>query len=135
MLHFYICRFDKTSKGVTKFSRDVEAHDLIQMPYDETSGNSLGYSKHEESVFVKKRLHKSRGKMSIKLDFGDLEDDDDSNNDIDKDFDFGKEFQSNGSYLIQKAYCKRRTRRNVIFSDLEASSVNKATLLATIDLC
>ena len=127
--------FNTTSGDVIVFSRDVKASDLIQMAGG-APGDSSGYAKHEESVFVNKILQKSHGKMKIKLEFGDLEDDDDSpNDDIDKNFDFGKEFESNGSYLIEKAFCKQRTRRNAIFSDLQASNVKKDTLLAAIDLC
>ena len=127
--------FDKASKGTVMFSRDIEAEDLIQMP-DGASGESSGYVKHEQSVFVDKILQKSQGKMKIKLDFGDLQDDDLSNDDdVDTSFDFGKEFESNGTYLIEKAYCKKRDRRSAIFSDLSAPSITKATLLATIDTC
>ena len=127
--------FDKASKGTVMFSRDIEAEDLIQMP-DGASGESSGYVKHEQSVFVDKILQKSQGKMKIKLNFGDLQDDDLSNDDdVDTSFDFGKEFESNGTYLIEKAYCKKRDRRSAIFSDLNTPSITKATLLATIDTC
>ena len=103
-------------------------------------GDSSGYAKHEESVFVNKILQKSHGKMKIKLDFGDREDDDDdddddSSNDMDKSFDFGNEFESNGSYFIEQAFCKHRNRRSAIFADLQAPSVKRDTLLAAIDLC
>jgi len=120
---------------VIVFSRDVKTRDIIQMAGG-APDDSLGYVKHEESVFVNKILQKSRGKMRIKLDLGDLQDkSDDLPNDVDKKFDFGKEFESNGSYLIQKAYCKQRSKRNVVFFDLKAPTVKKGTLLATIDLC
>ena len=128
--------FNKTSGDVIIFSRDVKASDLVQMAGG-APGDSSGYAKHEESVFVNKILKKSHGKMKIKLDFGDREDDNDdsSNDDMDKSFDFGKEFESNGSYFIEQAFCKHRTRRSAIFSDLQAPSVKKDTLLAAIDLC
>ena len=116
------------------FSRDVRKTDLIEMPVG-ASSDASGYIKHEESIFVNKILKRSRGKMRIKLDFGDIQNNDDSSSDLDTNFDFGKEFESNGSYLIEKAYCKRRIRRNTIFSDLKAPNVKKATLMATIDLC
>ena len=116
------------------FSRDIGTKDLIQMA-DGDSGDSSGYVQHEKSVFVDKILQRSEGMMKIKLDFGDLQDDDSSNDDVDKSFDFGKEFESNGTYLIQKAYCMQRTRRSATFPDLNTPSINKATLLATIDTC
>ena len=121
------------------FSRDIKASDLIHLPGG-APGDSSGYVKHEESVFVNKILQKSHGRMKIKLEFGDLNDDDDddddsANNDVDKKFDFGKDFESNGSYSIEKAFCKHRTRRSAIFSNLKAPNVKKDTLLAEIDLC
>ena len=39
--------------------------------------------------------------MKIKLDFGDLQDDDSPSDDVDKSFDFAQEFESNGTYLVQ----------------------------------
>jgi len=123
------------SRGVIVFSRDVKTRDIIKMAGG-APDDSLVYVKHEKSVFVNKILKKSRGKMRIKFDLGDLQDkSDDLPNNVDKNFDFGKEFESNGSYLIQKAYCKQRSKRNVVFSDLKAPTVKKGTLLATIDLC
>ena len=116
------------------FSRNIGTKDLIQMAGG-APADSSGYIKHEKSTFVDKILQKSHGKMKIKLDFGDLQDDDSSNDDVDKSFDFGKEFESNGTYLIQKAHCKQRARRSATFPNLNTPSVNKATLLATIDTC
>ena len=132
----FLFSFDRTSGGVTIFSRDVGSNDLIQMAGG-SPGDPLRYIKHEESVFVDKILKKSRGKMEIKLDFGDLqgESDDSPDDDVDRKFDFGKEFESNGSYLIQQTYCRRRTKRSATFPDLKASSVKKDALLAVIDLC
>ena len=137
--------FNKTSGDVIVFSRDVKASDLIQMAGG-APGDSSGYTKHEESVFVNKILQKSHGEMKIKLEFGDPIDDDDndssndddddsSNDDMDKSFDFGKEFESNGSYFIEQVFCKQRARRSTIFSDSQAPTVKRDILLAEIDLC
>ena len=126
--------FDKASKGTVVFSRNIEAKDLIQMA-DGTSGDSSGYVKHEHSVFIDKILQKSEGIMKIKLDFGDLHDDDSPNGDVDKSFDFAKEFESNGTYQIHKVSCKHRARRSAIFPHLNTPSITKATLLATVDTC
>lgn len=122
------------------FSRDVRTNDLIQTA-GEDNRDSIAYTKHEESVFIKNVLQKSRGILKIKLDFNDDQNEfdvpngDDTTVNVDKDLDFGKELESNGSYLIQKLYCKQRVRRSATFSDLKAPKVEKATLLATIDLC
>ena len=122
------------------FSRDVLTNDLIHMANGADKG-SLSYNKHEESVYINKILERSRGTLRLKLDFTHdsnqnvsyLPDDNDESI-IDKSTDFGKEFSSNGSYMIQKVYCKQRTKRNVVFADLKAKGIEKATLLATIDL-
>ena len=120
------------------FSRDIMTNDLIQMA-NGAAKDSLGYAKHEESVFINKILLRSRGELKLKLDFGgsqnnesDLPDNDE--NIINKNTDFAKEFEANGSYLMQKTHCKQRTKRSVIFTNLKVSTVEKATLLATIDL-
>ena len=130
--------FNKTSrKDVIIFSREVLTDDLIEMA-NGADKDSLVYTKYEESVFINKILERSRGTLKLKLEFGgnqnesDLPDNDE--NTIDKINDFGKEFSSNGSYLIEKVYCKQRAKRNMIFTDLKSSSIEKATLLATLDL-
>ena len=113
----------------------METSDLLQMAGgDVEDSHSIIFIKHEESVFINKLLQRSRGILKIKLDFSDDHDNEDDSTE-DKTFDFGKEFESNGSYLIQKLYCKQRARRNVVFVDLKAPNVEKATLLATIDPC
>ena len=127
--------FDKTSEDELVFSRDVRNGDLIQMAGGESlTSDSLDYNKHEESVIVNKVLQKSRGKLKMKLDFGEHESDDLSSDDVDKDFDFGKEFASNGTYVLEKDYCKQRSKRNIMFADLKAPNIKRSTLLATIDL-
>ena len=133
-----LCSFDRTSGGVTMFSRDVKTNDLIQMAGgDVEDSHSIIFIKHEESVFISKILQRSRGLLKLKLDFNDDQSDFDNEDDstVNKTFDFGKDFESNGSYLIQKLYCKQRARRNVVFADLKALNVEKATLLAKIDPC
>lgn len=122
------------------FSRDILTNDLIHMA-NGADKDSLSYTKHEESVYVNKILERSHGTLKLKLDFTHdsnqnesyLPDDNDDENDIDKTTDFGKQFASNGSFMIQKVYCKQRTKRSVIFADLKSPDIEKATLLATID--
>ena len=98
------------------------------------TGDSLDYTKHEESVIVNKILQRSSGQLNIKLNFG-VEDESDNlaSDDVDKDFDFGKEFASNGSYIMEKVYCKQRSKRNVIFANLKGPNVRRSILLATIN--
>ena len=129
--------FNRTSSNVVMFSRDVLKNDLIEMA-NGVDKDSLVYTKHEESVFVAKILQRSRGTLKLKLNFDDNQNEPDlsnrAENIVDKNIDFGKEFETNGTYLIQKVYCKQRTKRNMIFIDLKGPNVKKATLLATIDL-
>ena len=134
-----ICSFSRTSNGVTEFTREVRTDDLIQMA-SEIPDDSIVYNKREESVFIGTILQKSRGMLRIRVDLGhsngeeqELPVNDDTST-FDQSFDFGKEFEANGTYLIEKIYCKHQTRRNVIFEDLAASDVEKEGLLAVINL-
>ena len=87
------------------FSRDIMTSDLIQMA-NGAAKDSLAYAKHEESVFINKILLRSRGELKLKLDFGGSQNEsdllDNDENIIDKNTDFAKEFEANGSYLMQK---------------------------------
>ena len=47
--------------------------------------------------------------------------------------DFAKQFQSNGTYKIEKTHCKQRTRRSATFADLAAPDLKKGDLLAVIN--
>jgi len=95
--------------------------------------SSLVLSKHEVSVFVNKILKMSRGIMRVRIDFGKANLSMANDTFSDSVMSFGREFQSNGTYLIEKAYCKRKSKRNLIFEDLAASNVEKGDLLAIID--
>ena len=92
------------------FSRDIMTNDLIQMA-NGADKDSLAYTKHEESVFINKILLRSRGELKLKLDFGTSQNNEsdlpvNDENIIDKNTDFAKEFEANGS---QKTHCKQRT--------------------------
>lgn len=119
------------------FSRDVLTNDLIEMA-NGADKDSLVYTKHEESIFVAKILQRSRGILKLKLNFGSNQNESNlphsAKDTIDKNIDFSKKFETNGSYLIQKVFCKQRAKRNMIFADLKAPNVKKASLLVTIDL-
>jgi len=113
-----ICSFSRTSDGVTAFTREVRTDDLIQMA-GEVPNNSIVYSKHEESVFIGTILQKSRWMLRIRVDLGHNHEEekmsqDDDPSTFDSSIDLGKEFEANGTYLIEKVYCKHRTRRNAV---------------------
>lgn len=100
--------------------------------------NSTVFYKHEESIFENRILESSHGVMRVKVDFGEpnisLSKNDENDTFYDGTIDFGEQFQSNGTYSIEKMYCKQRTRRSAIFADLAALNVEKGNLLAVIDL-
>ena len=133
----FLFSFSGTSSNVIMFSRDVLTNDLIEMA-NGADKDSLVYTKHEESIFVAKILQRSRGILKLKLNFGSNQNESNlphnAKDTIDKNIDFSKEFETNGSYLIQKVFCKQRAKRNMIFADLKAPNVKKASLLVTIDL-
>ena len=137
LINRFLFSFNRTQSNVVMFSRDVLANDLIEMA-NGGDKDSLVYTKHEESIFVAKILQRSRGILKLKLNFDGNQNGSDLPNNaegtIDKDIDFSKEFETNGSYLIQRVYCKQRTKRSMIFADLKSPNVKKSTLLATIDL-
>ena len=120
---------------MTHFMRKFKSNDLIRMS-GEVPIDVMVYNKVEESMFVGLLLQGSRGSVKAKLDFGDDETSgkvvDDAT--YDKTIDFSKEFQSSGTYSIEKAYCQQRSKRDAIFPDLTAPHIQKGTLLAVIDL-
>ena len=58
-----------------------------------------------------------------------------SSNDTDNiNFDFGKEFGANGTYKLERVYCKRKSKRSLVFADLDSSNIQKGSLKGIIDL-
>lgn len=49
-------------------------------------------------------------------------------------FDFGKEFEANGTYELERVYCKRKSKRSLVFINLDASNIQKGSLTGFIDL-
>jgi len=50
------------------------------------------------------------------------------------DFDFSDEFEANGTYILERVYCKQRSKRSLVFADLTSSDIRKGSLKATVDL-
>ena len=100
----------------------------------EVPQDAIVYTKAEESMFVGLILQRSHGSVEIKINFGGGDESDKNDDDTyDKTVDFSNEFQSSGTYSIEKAYCQQRSKRDAIFTDLTASDLQKGTLLAVID--
>ena len=101
----------------------------------EVPRDAIVYAKTEESMFAGLILQGSRGLVEIKMDYGGEGDEESEKDDgsYDKTVDFSDEFQSNGTYLIEKAYCQQRSKRDAVFADLTASNLKKGSLLAVIN--
>jgi len=101
----------------------------------EVPQSAIVYEKVEESVFVGQILQESNGRMKVKIKFGSDEeagkDNDDST--YDNTVNFSNEYQSNATYSMKRVYCKNKNKRDVTFSDLSASDVEKGSLLAVIN--
>jgi len=125
--------FDKESNGI-KFTRTVRTSDLITM-VGEVPQNAIYYDKVEESLFVGLILQESNGTLKVKIKLGSNEesgkDYDDST--YDNTIDFSNEYQSNATYSMKRIYCQNKSKRDVTFTDLSASDVEKGNLLAVID--
>ena len=129
-----MCSFQQNSNGVTHFTRKISTDDLITMA-SEVPQDALVYTKTEESMFAGLILQGSRGSVEIKIDFGgdDESKRDDDDDTYDKTVDFSNEFQSSGTYSIEKTYCQQRNKRDAVFPDLASSGLKKGTLLAVIN--
>ena len=114
------------------FTRIIKTNDLIEV----TGGapkDSLNYAKTEKSTFINKILYRSQGKLRTKVDFGHEQNSEPGSDTFNPNFDFGDEFQANGSYILERVYCKQRNKRSLVFVDLASTNVQKGSLKATID--
>ena len=114
------------------FTRIIKTNDLIEV----TGGapkDSLNYAKTEKSTFINKILYRSQGKLRTKVDFGHEQNSEPAGDTFNPNFDFGDEFQANGSYILERVYCKQRNKRSLVFVDLASTNVQKGSLKATID--
>ena len=69
--------------------------------------------------------------LRVKVDFGNPEPASDTFN---PNLDFSDEFQANGTYVLERVYCKQRNKRSLVFGDLASPNVQKGFLAAYIDL-
>ena len=49
-------------------------------------------------------------------------------------FKFGKEFEANGTYVLERAYCKQKNKRSLLFADLASPNIQKGSVKAIINL-
>lgn len=76
-------------------------------------------------------MYKSHGMLKARLEFGDNKSSIDTFN---PKFDFGKAFEANGTYVLERVYCKQRSKRSLVFADLTSYNIQKRSLTAIIDL-
>ena len=125
--------FLKTSSNVISFTRAFKTSDLVEL----TGGaptDSLNYTKVEKSTFINQILYSSRGMLESKIEFGHDRNSETSSSTFNPKLDFGKEFEANGTYVLEKIYCKQRSKRSLAFADLTSSNIQKGSLKAIIDL-
>ena len=80
-------------------------------------------------------MYKSRGTLKSRIEFGREQNYKPSSNKFNPQFDFGKEFEANGTYVLERVYCKQRNKRSLIFTDLASShNIQKGSIKAVINL-
>ena len=72
--------------------------------------------------------------LRVKVDFGDNQNPEPASDTFNPNFDFSDEFQTNGTYILERVYCKQRNKRSLVFRDLASPNVQKGFLSATINL-
>ena len=72
--------------------------------------------------------------LRVKVDFGDNQNPEPASDTFNPNFDFSDEFQANGTYILERVYCKQRNKRSLVFRDLTSPNVQKGFLSATINL-
>ena len=119
---------------MVSFTRSITTKDLIEISGD-VPDNSLNYMKQEKSTFVNKVLYSSRGFLTARVDYGKKKDSEPPASDtFDSNFQFDKEIETNGTYMLTRKYCKQRQRRNFIFADLTSFDIQKDTIKAMMNM-
>ena len=72
--------------------------------------------------------------LESRIEFGHDQNSEPSSNTFNPKFDFGKEFEANGTYVLERIHCKQRSKRSLLFADLASSNIQKGSLKAIIDL-
>ena len=116
------------------FTRSITAKDLKDISGN-VPDNSLDYTKQEKSTFVNKILYSSRGFLRARVDYGKKKNTESpASNTLNSNFHFGKEIETNGTYVLARKYCKQRKRRSFIFADLTSFDIQKDTIKAIMTM-
>ena len=121
--------YAKTSNKVVSFTRHFKEDDLFEVTGDMSTKDLVVYTKTEKSTFINKILYKSRGTLRTKVFF----ESDQNSETFNPEFDFSDRFQANGTYTLEKVYCKQRRKRSFAFANLASSKFQKGSLKATIN--
>ena len=125
--------FAKTSSNVLSFTRTFKTSDLIEVAGG-VPKDSLNYAKTEKSTFINRILYRSRGIVRVSVNFGHDQYSEPASDAFNPNFNFGDEFQANGTYTLERVYCQQRRRRRLIFVDLASPDIQKGSLKATADI-
>ena len=79
-------------------------------------------------------MYSSRGMLESRIEFGHDQNSEPSSATFNPKFDLGKEFEANGTYMLERVYCKQRSKRSLVFADLAAPNIQKGSIKAIIDL-
>jgi len=72
--------------------------------------------------------------LRARVEFGHDQNSEPASDTFNPDFDFSDEFEANGTYVLERVYCKQRSKRSLIFIDLASPNIKKRSLKAIIDL-
>ena len=114
---------------MVSFTRHFKEDDLLEVTGGMSTQDLLVYTKTEQSTFINKVLYKSRGTLRTKVFFKN----DQHSETFNPEFGFSDAFQVNGTYMLEKIYCKQRSKRNFVFANLASSKFQKGSLKATIN--
>lgn len=122
-------RYAKTSDKVVSFTRHFKQNDLLEVTGGISTEDLTVYTKTEKSTFIDKVLYKSHGTLKTKVFFKN----DQKSETFNQEFDFSNKFQANGTYSLERIYCKQRSKRNFVFADLSSTESQKGSFKATVN--
>lgn len=114
---------------MVSFTRHFKEDDLLEVTGGMPTEDLISYTNTEKSTFIDKVLYKSRGTLRTKVFFKDEQ----KSETFNREFDFGNKFQANGTYSLERIYCKQRSKRNFVFADLASTKLQKGSLKATVN--
>jgi len=72
--------------------------------------------------------------LRARIEFGHDQNSETASDTFNPDFDFSDEFETNGTYVLERVYCKQRSKRSLMFVDLTSPNIQKGSLKASVNL-